>query len=504
MTQQRKRVGIAGLLQESNTFIRHQTSIEEFRTDTLFTGEAVRGRFEGTPHEMGGFFVGLEAAGLEAVPIFGARAMPYGVMTPAARAELLRLLDEAIERAGPLDGLLVAPHGATVAEDEADFDGHWVQRLRDRFGARFPIVGTLDLHANVSRRLIAAGDAWFAYRTNPHLDQRATGEAAALLLAHTLRGEIRPTTAAEFLPLVVNIERQLTADDPCRALYAAAAELGQRPGVLAVSLLLGFPYADVPQLGSAVIVTTDNDPDLARSTAAELADRWWRDREQFLGQLINPDEALRDAANGPWPVGLLDMGDNVGGGSPGDGTVLAAALAERELGPAFACLYDPVAVSACQTAGIGNGIQLTVGGHSDRLHGEPMRLEAIVRGLFDGKFSEREARHGGAVNYDQGPTALIEAHHGRLTLMLTSRRMAPFSIGQLTGFGIDPEAFRYLVLKGVHAPVAAYAPHCRRLIRVNTPGVTTADLERLTFEKRRRPLYPFETDFSWKPDGTRQ
>ncbi len=221
----RKRVGIVALLQESNTFIRQHTTFDDFQRDTLLAGEEMRRRFEATPHEVGGFFAGLEAAGLEAVPIFAARAMPYGVMTTETHAALLARLDEELDRAGPLHGLLVAPHGATVAEDELDFDGCWVARLRKRFAGGFPIVGTLDLHANVSRRLIGAGDAWIAYRMNPHLDQRATGSLAADILARTLHGDVRPTTAAEFLPLVVNIERQLTDQEPCRALYAAAEQV---------------------------------------------------------------------------------------------------------------------------------------------------------------------------------------------------------------------------------------------------------------------------------------
>ncbi len=265
-----------------------------------------------------------------------------------------------------------------------------------------------------------------------------------------------------------------------------------------MSLLLGFPYADVPQLGTAVVVVTDNNRDSAQEAAAELASRWWQGRESFRGHLIEPQEALRMASQGPWPIGLLDMGDNVGGGSPGDGTILAAALAKQELGPALACLYEPMAVTQCKAAGVDGRLALTVGAHSDRLHGDPLAVDVIVRGLYDGRFTESEARHGGLLEYDQGATAIVEARGG-LTLMLTSRRMAPFSIRQLTSCGVDPASFRYLVIKGVHAPVAAYAPYCKKLIRVNTPGVTTADLGRLTFEHRRRPLFPFEADTQWEP-----
>lgn len=495
------RVGVIAIVQESNTFLPRDTTLADYQQDTLLGGEEVRRRFADAHHEVGGFFAGLAAAGLEAVPVFAARAMPYGTMTSECRQGLLARLDAQLDRAGPLDGLLLAPHGATVAADQADFDGGWVSHVRRRF-PHAPIAATLDLHANVSPRLIAAADAWVAYRTNPHLDQRACGMEAAGILACTLRGEVRPTTAAEFLPLVVNIERQLTADEPCRSLVALADEVRHRPGVLAVSLLLGFPYADVPQLGTAVTVTTDNNPAAAHAAAAEIASYWWQRREAFRGELVSIDDALARAARGPWPVGLLDMGDNVGGGSPGDGTLLAAALERQGLAPSFALLFDPEAVQRCQQAGLAARLSLSIGGHCDLLHGAPLEREVVVRGLHDGRFEETEARHGGMLHYDQGPTAVVETDGG-LTLMLTSRRMAPFSIRQMTSFGVDPAQFRYVVIKGVHAPVAAYAPYCRQLIRVNTPGVTTADMGQLTFHHRRRPLYPFEPSMSWQPQGSR-
>src|SRR4029077_3406803 len=139
-----------------------------------------------------------------------------------AWVQLLARLEAPIARAGSFDGLLVAPHGATVAANHADADGHWLTRLRERFGPKFPIIGTLDLHANVSPKMVAACDALIAYRTNPHLDQRQRGIDAGRLMARTLRGEVWPTMAGAFPPLAINIERQLSAEAPCKTVYAYA------------------------------------------------------------------------------------------------------------------------------------------------------------------------------------------------------------------------------------------------------------------------------------------
>jgi microcystin degradation protein MlrC len=487
------RVGIIALLQESNTFLAEPTRLEHFEREVLLTGEAVRRHFAGAPHEVGGFLDGLAAHGLEAVPLFAARALPFGIIVAADFARLVEMLLAELDRAGPLDGLLVAPHGATVSAAELDADGHWLQRVRDRVGPRLPVVGTLDPHGNLSPRMVAACAALTAYRTNPHLDQRDRGLEAAALLGRTLRGEIRPVMAAAFPPLAINIERQQTEESPCRELYALAEDIRRRPGVLSASVMLGFPYADVAEMGSSVLVVADGDAALARRYADELAGWLWQHRAEFVGHLLGMDAVVAEAARLPAPVCLLDMGDNVGGGSPGDATWLAHALAASGLRPAAVCLADPAAVEAAAAAGEGQRLPLCVGGRSGVEHGAPLADTFTVQRLSDGRFREAEARHGGFTEFDQGRTALLESDSG-LTLVVTSRRVPPFSLGQLTSAGVDPAALRVVAAKGVHAPLAAYRPVCRSFLRVDTPGATTADLTRLPYRRRRRPMFPFEPE----------
>lgn len=486
------RVGIIALMQESNTFIAGPTTFAHFEQDLLLEGDAIRARFADTHHEVGGFFAGLAAERLDALPIFAARAYPYGIVQAEAFDALLARMDAALDRAGPFDGLLVAPHGATVAANYPDADGHWLTRLRQRLGRKFPIIGTLDLHANVSPQMVSACDALIAYRTNPHLDQRQRGIDAARLMARTLRGEVKPTMAGAFPPLAVNIERQLSAEPPCKTIYDYADAMLKEPGVLSNSVVLGFPYADVAEMGSSAIVVTDNDFARAEALVTDLEKFWWDRREEFAGQFISIDQALAQASKLDGPITLLDMGDNAGGGSPADGTELAHALVRHgQLWPAFVCLYDPDSVQLAAAAGVGARVRLKVGGKTDNQHGVPLEAEFLVKGLYEGKFSESQPRHGGFLNFDQGPTAVVETPRG-LTIMLTTRRMVPFSIKQLTSCNLDPAHFRILVAKGVHAPVAAYAPVSKHLIRVDTPGCTSADLSRLTYHHRRRPMFPFE------------
>jgi microcystin degradation protein MlrC len=494
------------ILQESNTFLRRRTTLDDFRRDLFLTGGAVRQALATAHHEVGGFFAGLDAAGLEAVPLLAARALPGGALTADAFAALMDSLDAAVAAAGPLDGLLVAPHGATVSEPEPDFDGHWLGRLRRAVGP-IPIIGTIDPHANLSPAMVAATDALVAYRTNPHVDQRDRGMEAAALMAGTLAGRLRPTQAAAFPPLAISIECQNPAAFPCLSHYEAAARLRESfaalpthapvpPGtVLSTSIVLGFPYADVAEMGSAAIVVTHADAAAAARHADALGAGLWTARGTFVPELLDAHKALDRAATLPGPICLLDMGDNVGGGSPADGTALAYALLRRGIAGGFVCLCDPEAARLAAAAGPEATLDLAVGGKSPDWAGVadagPVTGRWRVRAISDGRFTESRPRHGGWTSFDQGLTAVL-GHESGLTVMATTARMAPFSLGQLRHAGLDPGSFTHLVAKGVHAPVAAYAEVCPSFVRVDTPGVTSADPSRLAYRHRRRPLHPFE------------
>ncbi len=502
-----KRIGVIALLHESNTFLSEPTMLEHFRCNLLTTGDEVLSTLRGSLHETGGFIDVLDAdPDLQPVGLFAARAMPYGPVSADCWDYLKQQLQQQLCTALPLDGLLVAPHGATVAENAADADGDWLEMVRNIVGPEMLICGTLDLHANVSRRMVTACDALFGYRTNPHLDQFQCGQRAAECLASALRTGTRPVTALVQLPLVVNIERQATGEPQGKQLFAAADALEQQQGLIGVSCLYGFPYSDVPEMGASVVAVAESSAAAAQQAANEVARRWWEMRDQFSGQLLSVEDAVMQAQlvrsqRPDLPVGLLDMGDNTGGGSPGDGTLLAHAWRKHGQGRCLAVLADSEAAAMATTAGVGSILQLSVGGRIDPLrHGPPIEDQWTVRWLSDGRFRETQPRHGGYSDFDQGATAVLEGSSG-LTVVVTTLRVAPLSLQQILSQKIQPADFAAIILKGVHAPVAAYAPVCSELIRVNTDGATTADLNRLNWSGRRQPLYPLDPLPDWSPDG---
>jgi microcystin degradation protein MlrC len=499
-----KRIGVLALLHESNTYLREPTELSHFRCNLLAIGDAVCEAFRGTPHEVGGFLSAIdESPGFSAIGIFGARAMPYGTISASCWDQLCDELESALRAALPLDGLLVAPHGATVAENAADADGDWLSRVRRIVGPDLQIVGTLDLHANVSAQMATACDALFGYRSNPHLDQFARGLQAGRCLVRALSTGVRPQMSLVQLPLCVNIERQATEEAQGVALQAEADRLAASvPGVHGISCLFGFPYSDVAEMGASVLAVAEA-RDTAHRLAVELANFWWSQRESFVGNLVSVEEAIADAVRGHQPgrpTGLLEMGDNVGGGSPGDGTWIVHAWQRHGRGPCLAVLADAGAVERSLRVGVGGKWTGPVGGLVDpERHGPPLEDCWTVMGFSDGRFEESETRHGGYSRFDQGRTAVLQGSSG-LTLEVTTLRMAPLSLQQVLSAGIQPERFAAVVLKGVHAPVAAWRSVCSRLIRVNTDGVTTADLSRLRFVQRRVPMYPFEPAISWRAE----
>lgn len=485
------RIAIAGLMHESNTFSSKPTALDDFQ---IQRGEELISWWQDAHHEVGGFIEGLTMRNLEAVPLLMAAETSSGIVTADAYEQLTGELIERLTDAQPFDGLLLALHGAMVSEKYPDADGEVIRRAREALGAEFPLVVTHDLHANISEQAVKHSTALVVYKTYPHIDQRQCGLLAADILAKTIRGEIRPVQRISKPPMVLNIVRQNTNVEPVKSVMDAARELERKLGVIAASVALGYQYADVSEIGPAAIVVTDGDERLAEAEAKILSDMLWGLREELTFDLPEAAEAVRQAIAGDrWPVVLVEMGDNIGGGSAGDSTFLLRELMGQRAEGWVVVLADPEAVQRCASEGIGANLTLQVGGKQDDLHGESVEVRGRVRCLHDGKFIETEPRHGGARYHDQGLSAVLELETSKPenanSIVLTAKRQVPFSLQQLRSLGLQPERQRIVVVKAAIAYRAAYEPIAGRIIEVDTPGLTTVNPRRFTFENARKPLW---------------
>ncbi|MBN9517208.1 M81 family metallopeptidase [bacterium] len=484
------RIAVGGFMHESNTFSQFPADLDRFREGSLTYGAALVPVWREAHHEVGGFLEGAEKYGYDVVPLAMAWATPSGPVTDAVFEHVCDALVTGVRMAKP-DGVLVALHGAMVTPTYPDADAEILRRLRAAVGPDVPIAASLDFHGNVSPQMAETANVLVGYQTYPHVDQRERGLLAAHLLVRAVKGEIKPVVHVVKPPMILNLLGQDTARAPMSGLIELARQAEAWPGVLSVSLMAGFPYADVPEMGPSVIVVADGDRSKSKAVGTELADAMWNVRERLYVPCPVPAEAVsRATASQRPPVLLVDLGDNIGGGSAGDGTVLLAELLKQRAKGFVVVLYAPEAVRVAKAIGVGGVMDGPLGG-TDGMHGPPVTVRGVVRSLHEGKWVEREARHGGRRQNDQGHTAVLDLGDDSL-VVLNTLRTPPFSLGQLTSLGIDPRAASAIVVKAAVAYKAAYAPVAGEVIEVDTPGLTAINPARFTYTRIRRPMYPLE------------
>jgi microcystin degradation protein MlrC len=486
------RVGILAIGHESHAFAPGRTTLEDFRSGVLRVGREMEADWEaGSQSPMAGAVEVFRGAGMEAVPILHAYATPGPVIAREAGEALWAMAQEELARCGNLDAVFVVPHGAAMAEGRADFDGWWLGELRRLVGPEVPVAGAMDPHCHVTEAKAQAVDFLLPYRTNPHLDARERGAKAARLLVRRMREGVRVVQRFCLPPVLFNIESQHTGTEPLAGLCRACEAMEGRAGILDASVVLGYPYGDLPEMGSGIQVVAET-PEAAREAALELGRRLWEAREGFEPKLVAVEEAMARLETLERPACLLDMGDNIGGGGTGRGTWLAAALAGRAQGKSFVCLCDAEAARRAIAAGAGAAVELSLGGGGQE--GPVLDFRGTVVRIPPERYRDSEPRHGGRTEYSTGPAALCVSADGRLHVLITSERASPNSPGLLTNAGLDPAEFDVIVAKGVNGPIGAFEGICRTFLKVDTPGLTSANLGAFPFPNRRRPMYPFERD----------
>ena len=488
-------IAIAGILHETNTFAPDHTHLDAFARQIPHEGDDLLRHMRDTPTAMGGALEGLARAGYTAIPLLYAAAMPSGIVTHDAYDTLVNILLDRLRAALPLDGVLLVLHGAMVAEGQDDCEGDILARVRGVVGADCPVVSTLDMHANVSPAMVQHANALVAYDQNPHLDTYERGLEAAEILRRILEDGLRPRAALAHPPLLLSALTTWTEQPPLRPMHERAQQMERDPRVVNVSIIGGFAYADTPFSGVSAIVTTMGDRALAQSLADELARIAWDNRSAALHNGVSVDEAVRRAMQAPrGPVVLADVGDNIGGGSPGDGTVLLRALLDADAQDAAVIITDPQAVAQAIAAGVGATVEMHVGGKADTFHGTPVWLSGRVERLTDGHYMIEGRDHFAAMSGQEvhmGRCAVL--HCGGVRVVLNERKTPPGHLNQWRSQGIQPEAQRILVAKSAVAFRGAYAPVAAEMIEVDTPGLCAADLKRFTHRKVIRPIYPLDT-----------
>src|SRR5262245_39083463 len=263
------RIAIGGIVHETHCFAETLTTLTDFREQALHEGDAILRAMAGTRSGIGGMIEGAARFGWSLLPTIYGAAMPSGIVAEEAYQTLLCALIERLDAGQPLDGVLLALHGAMVADGQLDAESDILEQVRAVVGPTVPIVVELDMHGNISPRTVELADVLVAFDTNPHVDPHARGVEAASIMEQLLPGAIHPTAAFAQPPLLLAPQATGTADLPLRAVHERAAEMEADERVVCVCVMGGFAYADTPFTGPSIIVTTDDAPDLAQQYAQE-------------------------------------------------------------------------------------------------------------------------------------------------------------------------------------------------------------------------------------------
>jgi microcystin degradation protein MlrC len=466
-----RRVFVAGFSHETNTF--HPVKTTSFRF-----GEASRSPLPA-----------WKDANLTVVP--GVAASPNGggtIEEKPCREAMTRVLDS-LRAALPVDAVFLRLHGAMYAEGIGPAETVLVGEVRALVGPKVPIACTFDLHGNIPARLAQFGDILVGLKTAPHTDGPQTADLAGRILLDTLAGKVHPVSCVLPIPMIVQGEKAMTTSEPFRSLVEEARRLeregvpGHEGKILAATIFVGCAWTDSPDTGMSVMITADGSPATAQAAAVHLAHKVWDTRREFvygcetaeLEEGVNRALAAKEST-----VFLTDSGDNVTASTPGDLPLVLRHLVKKNAKSAVvAGINDTPAVKRCFEAGEGKKLTLSIGATIEKRFGPPLEVEAEV------------------VRLVKSPRLAV-IRIGQVEAILADGPMAFPDPSQFVPCGLDPLSRKVVVVKEgyLYPGLTRIAP---RYIMLLTAGAGDMRIERLTYSRRRKPVFPFEPDTTFDP-----
>lgn len=486
------RLFTATLGTETNTFAPLPTNLESFRELMHITGAQIAASGRRTASGTIRALTELQSArGID--PVFGmvAYAQPGGLTTREAyeslRDELLDDLGEAL----PVDGVVLHLHGAMVADGYDDCEGDILARARELIGPDTPMGLVIDPHCHLSELMLEKADAINCYKEYPHTDVDARCIDMVHIVADMVEGKVKPVQSVFDCRMIAMFH---TTEHPMKAFVAKLHQIeANDPKVLSVSVAHGFPWGDVPAMGTKMLVVTNDQKAHGDKLAQALGMELFDIRGVAKGKFKPIEDALDAAlAATSKPVIIADASDNPGGGAPSDSTLLIRAMMDRGMtNAAAAFIWDPHAVAIASRAGEGSVLDMRIGGKTSKLCGAPLDLSVTVR-----KVVAQSTEDFAGVLWKTGPMVMVEANG--FELVLITNRIQCFTPAAFAQAGIDPSKKDYLVVKSSQHFYAGFAPIAGSVVYADPPGVVTSLLDTLPFHQITRPKWPLDVD----PFGT--
>lgn len=492
------KIAIAALFHETNTYCRDETPATDFEQ---YRGEELLS-LKGSETGVGGALEECEQRGAEVVPLLLAWAQPSGTIAVDAYEGFKQEILEGLAASMPLDGVYLDLHGAGVVHGIDDLEGDLTTAIRELVGDDVPLVAAFDLHGNVTQRMADALDGVFACHHYPHIDMHLRA-AECIDLIYRMHDEgLAPVIHVEPVPMLMPLTTTFKGigEEMLQTVLAAESE----SGVIDVSWFHGFPYTDVPHVGSYLVVTTEGDRGQAERVASDLATSLWGLREKFRPRSLSAIEALAEACDiESKPVVINETSDNCGGGAPGDGTHLLRAMLEARLESAcLGFIVDGAVAEQAHEAGVGASIDISLGGKYDDLHGDPIVATAYVKALHDGNLRMRAMLKGAPLNVGKMARLVIDG----IDVVVASIRSQTFDIEPFLAVGIDVSEYDIVALKSSNHFRAGFKDIAAAIVTADPPGLTTQHIE--VFERKRanHKLWPLDSDANYEsrrsgPDG---
>jgi microcystin degradation protein MlrC len=484
------RILIAECKQEVSTFNPHPSGYGDFG---VRRGRELLDYHRTVRNEIGGALSVFDPMpDVELVPAYSAFFITSG--GTLAKADWKRIASEFLEeirKAPPVDAVYFCMHGAMASEEELDPEGWLLAETRKTLGEEIPIVVSLDLHGILTDRMVEHSDAIVAYHTYPHVDFFETGQRAARLLLRIVAGEVKPVTAKVAIPALVRGDELITATGSFGESIRIAQAFENGPGGLSAGIFIGNPFTDVPELQTYAFVVTDNDPELAEREALRIAESFWTHHEKMRVPLKSLDEmtAILASHTGGGTIALVDAADATSSGASGDSNaVLRALLASGYRGRTLLPIVDEPAVKDAFAVGIGASITIPIGGTLDPARFTPLSITATVRLLSDGRFRSESFGE----EWLAGPTAVLESEN--FSLVVSSHAVNLYDRSFFLAHGQDPRRFDAVVVKSPHCQPHMYADWCVRMVNVDAPGSSSANLPYLGHTRCPRPIFPLDAE----------
>ena len=484
------RVAVGSILTECNQFGGKIIELAEFSRSQLARGNDVMSIEGGA---VGGMLHTLKEQNADVVPLVVASSYPGGPIDHECYAQLKADLLEDLTNALPVDGVLLALHGAAVTTEVDDVEGDLLTAVRAIVGPDVPVVGTLDLHANVTTQMMRHADGLIAWETYPHVDPFTTGVRGAGLLLGTLDGAHTPAMVIAKVPILTSaINASTVGDGPFADVMRLAKSFEELPGVLSTSAFHAHATIDVAELGGGGLVITDNDEERAAELADRIARLMWENRFALEPNTLTPQDAVNAGINIPGgPIILVECADCVGGGAAGDSVVTVPVLTELSEGFAIVPVVDPEAAALCHEAGEGSTVTVTLGHKIDPQWGSPQTLTGVVNSLSDGKFKYTGGIWAGEWA-TMGPTAVLEC--GSAQILITTYGTYEWRDEQFRALDMDIEGAKFIVAKNPMNYSQTYSEISKGEFVLDTLGATPPSLRHFTYHNAPRPYFPLATE----------